>query len=128
MVPEMRFESRELRPYAEYVRTPDLQRESVYFYVNYVDEEGLIPNLQPVVYVGQDLDPDDTGTVYFQDAGSFLAGIRYGDTSETDEEEVRSVFYTFPAENGHVLEYEQALDVLLFCSLKRRDKAATSPG
>ena len=121
----MRFESRELKAYAEYVRTPDLREESVYFYVSFIDEEGLIPMLQPVVFVGQDLEPGDTGTVYFQDAGSFLAGVRFSDSNEADDDEVRAVFYSFPAENGHVLEYEQALDVLVFCSMKRGEKAGT---
>ena len=119
----MRFESRELKPYAEYVRTPDLREESVYFYVSFIDEEGLIPTLQPFVFVGRDLEPGDTNTVYFQDASSFLAGVRYSDSNDVENDEARAVFYSFPADNGHVLEYEQALDVLMFCSIKRGQKA-----
>lgn len=93
----MQFE-RELKPYAEYVRTPDLRAESVYFYVSFIDDEGLIPTLQPVVFVGLDHESGDTDTVYFQDAGSFLAGVRHNDSDGTDDDEFRAVFYTFPGE------------------------------
>lgn len=79
-----------------------------------------------LVFVGQNLEPGDTGTVYFQDAGSFLGGIRYSDSNDADEDEVGAVFYSFPAENAHVLEYEQAVDVLLFCSIRREEKAKAS--
>jgi hypothetical protein len=120
----MRFE-RELKPYADYVRSEDLREESVYFYVTFIDHEGLIPMLQPVVYIGNNLEPGDTGTVYFQDAGSFLAGVRLSQLNENDEE-IRAVVYSFPSESGHVLKYDQALDVLLFCSTKRGEMSPMS--
>ena len=111
----MRFE-RELKPYAEPVSPVDLKEGSVYFFVSFVDGELLIPSMEPVVFVGRNLEPNEVGRVYFQDVSSFREGIRY----DTTAEEHRAVFQTGSEDElGHVFGYEQALDVLLACALRR---------
>jgi hypothetical protein len=112
----MRFEARELKPYAEPVVPADLKVGAAYFSVQFVDDELLIPMLEPLVFIGKDLIPDDHGTLYFQDAGSYQEGIRFESSQGED-----AVFYgQGEDEIGHVFQYEQALDLLLMCSLRRK--------
>jgi hypothetical protein len=115
----MRFE-RELKPYAEPVSAPQLKEGAIYFFVNFVDGELLIPMMEPVVFVGRNFEPGDEGRVYFQDVYSYREGIRY-DMPEPASEESSAEFHTGSEDElGHVFEYEQALDVLIACSLRRR--------
>ncbi|MDR3748415.1 MAG: hypothetical protein P4M04_09720 [Acidobacteriota bacterium] len=69
-----RFEERELPPYAEPVLVNELKEGSVYFFVNYVDEEGLIPQMETVIFIGRNLEAADVGRVYFQDIDSYRGG------------------------------------------------------
>jgi hypothetical protein len=112
----MRFEGRELKPYAEPVAANDLEREAVYFFVHFVDQEMLVPAMQTVIFIGEDLEPGDEDQVYFQDIDSFNRGVRYGDDGNGD-------FALFQKgsknELGHVFTLEHALDVLLACSARR---------
>jgi hypothetical protein len=113
----MHFEERELKPYAEPVSASALKEGSVYFALNYADEEMLVPNLDPVVFVGRDLDGDDNGQVYFQDVDSFLAGVRYDSVGHHEEARFISGSET---QTNHIFEYEKALDELIRCALRRR--------
>lgn len=113
----MLFEERELKPYAEPVVASDLKDRSVYFFVNFVDDEMLLPTLEPFVFIGKNLEEDDAGRVYFQDVISFQRGIVYA----AQDEDSSAVFYSgSEMELGHVFEYERALEVLMACSLRRR--------
>jgi hypothetical protein len=115
----MRFESRELKPYAEPVSASALKEGSVYFSVNFVDEEMLIPVMEPVVFIGRNLAPNDAGRVYFQDIDSYRRGVRYSTAMEEDE----PVFHSGSEDSmSHVFEFERALDVLMKCSLRRSSK------
>lgn len=113
----MRFEARELRPFAEPVSAAELQEGSVYFAVTFVDADMLIPTIETLVFVGRNLGPEDVGKVYFQDVHSYRHGIRYGPDSEDEWAEFQTA-----SEDGvnHIFEYERALDQLLKCSLRRR--------
>jgi hypothetical protein len=113
----MRFEGRELKPYAEPVSAGELKEGGVFFFVNFIDEEMLLPSMEPMVFVGRDLEPGDVGQVYFQDLDSYRQGFRYDRTSE----EHPTTFYT-GSENelGHIFDFDRALDVLLACSLRRQ--------
>lgn len=113
----MRFEPRELNDYAEPVSADDLNEGTVYFSVNYQDEELLIPILEPLVYVGRNLNPSDMGQLYFQDADSYQRGVRHASLSEDDE-----AVFDICAEDaiGNIFEFERAVDELLKCSLRRR--------
>ncbi|NJL27101.1 MAG: hypothetical protein HC897_04050 [Thermoanaerobaculia bacterium] len=115
----MRFEARELKPYAEPVSKEKLAEGEAYFFLNFVDDDMLFPEFHPVVFIGRDLEAEDVGQVYFQDLGSYREGIRYS-TATGDSE---AIFYTGSQEElGHVFEFEKALDGLLECSLRRQKK------
>jgi hypothetical protein len=111
----VRFEARDLKPYGEYVQSSDLVEGETYFTVHYLDDQMLVPELQPLVFIGRDLEPDDSGRLYFQDAASYISGIRYGDGRKA-EIHVHVVEENAP----FVFEFERALDVLLRCSLRRQ--------
>jgi hypothetical protein len=116
----MFFEQREIKPYAEPISARDLQEGTIYFFLNFVDDDMLLPTLEPVVFIGRNLEKDDEGQAYFQDVDSFQRGIRYDSIDESDS----TAFYS-GSENelGHVFEYERALDALLACSLRRQKSA-----
>lgn len=112
----MRFEARDLKPYAEPMVPRALSVDAIYFSVQFVDDEMLIPELEPLVFIGRNLGVDDQGLLYFQDAGSYRQGRRF-ESGDTDD----AVFYAqTDDEIKHIFEYERALDVLLTCALKRR--------
>lgn len=113
----MRFESRELKPYAEPVLASDLTEGSVYFFLNYADDAMLLPTMEPMVFIGRNLDTNDAGAVYFQDINSYQQGVRHDSTAKNEN----AAFYS-GAENetSQVFQYEQALEELMRCSLRRR--------
>ena len=113
----MYFEGRELKEYAEPVSANELSEGKIYFSLNYVDDDMLIPVMETVVFIGRNLEPGDVGQVYFQDVESHREGIRYG----RDKEDGWAKFQT-GSENevSHIFEYEQALDALMRCSLNRK--------
>src|SRR5258708_29857054 len=88
----MRFEARELKPYSEPVRVEELQEGRVYFAVNFLDTAMLIPTMEPVVFIGRNLEPGDVERFYFQDADSYRQGIRYGTGVAEDD----ATFYSAP--------------------------------
>jgi len=112
----MRFPGRDLKAYAEPVTPERLVVGEVYFSVQYVDQDLLAPVVEALVLLGNNLDPGPEGIGhYFQDAGSFLAGVRYGSSDEED-----AVIYQQPeGQIKHIFEFEHALDELLKCSLSR---------
>ena len=120
----MRFEARDLKPYAEPVSSSELEAGHTYFSVQFIDEEMLIPRLDPLVFLGRDLLPGDAGLLYFQDADSHRAGIQLeGRNARAGQ------FYAQPdTEIQHVFSFEQALDLLLSCSLRRRGRPPERSG
>ena len=116
----MHFAARDLKPYAEPVSSGELKEGSVYFALNYIDEAMLIPTMETVVYIGRDLEPGDSGQVYFQDVASYTRGVRYGASNKGDH----GRFYA-GSENevGHIFEYENALEQLMSCLLRRQARA-----
>ena len=63
---------------AEPISREVLKVGHVYFTLRFVDDEILIPILEPIVFIGRNLDPGDTDRVYFQDAVSYRDGVRHG--------------------------------------------------
>jgi len=114
---EMRFEARDLKPYAHPVTAKVLERGNVYFSIQFADDAMLIPIMETWVFAGSNLHPEDAQNhLYFQDVESYLQGIRYG--TATDE---NATFQVALEENtNHFFEYEYALEELLKCSLRRR--------
>jgi hypothetical protein len=74
----MKFQSRNLKRYAEPISHELLEVGEVYFALRFVDEEILVPILEPIVFIGRNLARGDTDRVYFQDAVSYRDGVRYG--------------------------------------------------
>ena len=114
----MRFEARELKPYIETVQREHLLEGELYFSVSYVDDEMVKPILLSLVFIGRNLEPGDQDHYYFQDLESYAAGVRYATASE----EAPATFHTGDIVKSIQL-YDQALDELLRCSL-RRSRAA----
>jgi hypothetical protein len=110
----MRFEARELKPYGEPVSPENLKVGEVYFAFFVFDREGKIPTLLPRVFIGSNLEPSDEDKLYFQDFESYKHGIRY-ETSTSDDE---AIFET--GAEKHIYDYEKALELLMGCSLRRR--------
>jgi len=113
----MRFE-REAPAFAEPISAAELKVGSVYFAVQYFDDDLLTPGMEALVFVGRNLGSEDTDQLYFQDAGSYRDGVRFGSAKD-------AVFHV-QSENevNHIFEYERAVDVLLRCLLRRRERAA----
>src|SRR5256885_10515772 len=110
----MRFEERELKSYAEPVLAGLLKEGEVYFSVQFVDEDMLIPTMETWVFAGRRLDPKDVEDhLYFQDVESYRLGIRYAFATAGNAH-----FQVAREENiKHIFEYERALDELMKCSL-----------
>jgi len=118
----MRFEAREIKPYAEYVAALNLENGAVYFVVTFLDQQMLVPRLEPVVFIGRNLEDVAEERSYFQDAASFMSGMRaYGDkpSDDVDADAPQPIVYSFPDQKPPVMEYERAIDVLLYCAMKR---------
>jgi len=112
----MRFEARELMPYAEPISTALLREGEVYFSIQYADENLLVPLIETLVFAGRNLDNKDPALLYFQDAESYRQGIRYG------SEEAKNASFQLGREGkvNHIFEYEHALEELMKCSLRRK--------
>ena len=109
----LHFPAREIPPYGEYATTETLVVGQTYFRMVFVDQQMRILELTPLVFIGRNLAENDTDALYFQDAASYLDGIRFGDGNEGSQ------FCTVDAETPFVYDFERALDRLLHCSLTR---------
>ena len=115
----MRFEARELKSYAEPVSADELAEGEVYFSVRYIDEEMLIPTVDTLVFIGRDLEPGDSGKLYFQDVDSYMQGVRFATASEDDG----ALVITESADKPWIFQFDRALDLLLKCSIRRKARA-----
>ena len=114
-----RFPARELKPYGEYMEASKLVEGEIYFAVHFLDDQMSVPELDPLVFIGRNLEQGDSGRLYFQDAASYMSGVRYGDGGgRGGETKIHVVEENAP----FVCEFERALDVLLRCSLKRQGR------
>jgi hypothetical protein len=115
----MQFEARELKSYAEPVDPSVLKEGDVYFSVQFVDDEMLIPVMETWVFVGKGLEPEvDKDFFFFQDVASYIDGIRYESATGDDAN-----FQAAKADGmKHIFEYERALERLMVCSIRRKNK------
>ena len=113
----MRFKGRDLLPYLETVQPGDLIEGQEYFSISYVDHEMHLPIFNSLVYIGMNLEYGEQNKYYFQDLDSYAIGTRY----ETASPEIKATFHT-----GDIIKsiqnFEQALNELLRCSLRRESK------
>lgn len=113
----MRIEGRELEPHTSPVLLDELRAGSVYFSVNYIDDELLVPIIETLVFIGKNLEPADSSCVYFQDVESYRQGVRYQDASENEHAQ----FYSGAEDElNHIFHFEQALEELMRCLLRRQ--------
>jgi hypothetical protein len=113
----IRFEARDLNPWADPVTVDILKEGEVYFSVQFADDDMLIPIMETWVFAGKKLDPEDVeNRLYFQDVESYLHGVRY-DSANHEEAE-----FQVPTEKNinHIFDFERALEVLMRCSLARK--------
>ena len=92
---------------------PSWWRVAYIFAVHFLDDDMLVPELRPLVFIGWNLEADDASRLYFQDADSYLNGVRHGDGKEAD-------IHCVEDKTPFVFEFDRALDVLLRCSIKRQ--------
>lgn len=114
------FPGRDVQPYAEPVPEDLLIVGETYFAVHYLDAAMTDPEMEALVYLARNLFEDTPGC-YFQDAGSYRAGTRY-DQKGQEEPDV----HCQASGQVRVMEFERALDCLLYCSLLRKER--TRPG
>lgn len=116
----MRFEERELKTFATFVLAKDLKEGSIYFGTQYLDDKMLLPMMRPVVFIGKNLEPGDVGRMYFQDAESYRSGSR----RNSPDPDTDALFESFPETKtgavSAIYEYEDALDELMRCALRRK--------
>jgi hypothetical protein len=102
----MRFEGRDLKNCAEPVLPDRLQEGKAYFAVIFWDQDGLVPSMEPRVFVGTKSEPEGD-RLYFQDLSPTNTAFRFG-SPNADEEA------TFVTGAGRfIFEYERALEVLM---------------
>ncbi len=117
----MHFVRADLKPYAQPVEAGDLQLGCVYYLVNFCDEAMKTPIIETVVYLGTDppagyREAVEAKAVFFQDHLSF--SLTEDDSSSPEDQR----FFEFQAnELGNVFAFEDALDVLIRCSLRIND-------
>ena len=111
----MRFEARDLKEFAEPISMGALEIGATYFSVQFVDEKGLIPVMETLVFVGREVVGNGQVLLRFQDFESYHAGVQF-DAPDT----VDAVFYSQPEDQvKHIFEFDKALDRLLACSIRR---------
>jgi len=111
----LHFQGRAVPPYAEFAPAQTLVVGNTYFRVTYVDDRLSIPELEAMVFIGRNVGEGDSGQLYFQDAASYIAGVRI-ESAKGDRD---AEFHTVAEETPFVSEFERALDQLLYCSLTR---------
>ena len=111
----LHFEGRDVPPHAVYAAADALVVGDTYFMLHYVDDRMSIPELRPVVFIGRNLEEGESGNLYFQDAASYVGGVRWESAMGDGDAEFHTVHETTP----FVFEFERALDRLLYCSLTR---------
>jgi hypothetical protein len=117
---DMRFEERELKPYASPVTRSVLKEGDAYFSVQFADEDMLVPIVETWVFAGNKLDPKDAKNhLYFQDVESYRQGVRYG----SPDAENAKFQVALEGNTNHIFEYENALEELMRCSLRRRKQS-----
>jgi len=113
------IDARTIPDYAEPVEAGDIKEGLIYFAVQYLDSGMRVPQLEALVFLGRNLAPGDVGQCYFQDAGSYREGVRFG--VPASDQDPTAIFYNqHEKELNHIFEFDRALDELLRCSSRRR--------
>lgn len=89
---KLRFEARALRSYAEPVSPGELKEGEVYFSLQFVDEEMLVPVMETWVFVGRNLDPEIRASVSIFRTSSPIARV-----FDTDQRLKTAQSFRFPS-------------------------------
>lgn len=116
----LHFPGRDVPPYGEYASAASLVEGRVYYRMTYLDEELTIPDMQPFAFIGRNLRDGDEDHLYFQDAESYRAGVRYEDSTRKHDIDVE--VHRVASDTPFVYEFEKALDRLLYLSLERQGR------
>jgi hypothetical protein len=120
----MIFPERQLLKYATPVRASELVVGKEYFIAHFVDAEMLIPEVRAIVFIGTDTPENGSDEFVFQDASSFLDGIKPDDATEDQSVHL----FTCPASGlSSIYDFDAALDVLLRCALNRTARKSGEP-
>src|SRR5262245_33608769 len=115
----MYFPGREIPDHAVPTKPSDFVVGQIYFIVHFLSADMLVPELLPVAYLGKGLPGFGKSKYVFQDAASFLRGTSSASCSQDDP----VVIHTFGArETRAVFAYDDAMNVLLGCLLRRQSK------
>ncbi len=112
------FPATTLKSYAEPVSQTDMKQGRVYFALQFEDPDLLVPLLQPLIFLGHNIDGDDPSLRWFQDFDSYRAGVRY----ENSDPEERGSFHVYGTDEGkHIFEYRRALERMMWCEMSRNE-------
>lgn len=101
---------------AQSVRPSELVKGSTYFMVSYVDDDLLIPIVEPMVFLGRSIHGDADGKLYFQNAESFTHHGPYPEATDGDQD-----VFAFPDEGlGSILNLDEAVEELQRCLARKR--------
>lgn len=115
----IQFDQRDLPRAAEPVHSDQLSIGETYFNIAYADEAMTIPVMESLVYIGKNLDDDESDNLYFQDVESYRAGARITDP-ETDSS-IGTLYAWPPGGLNSVFEFERGLEELLQCFIRRKN-------
>lgn len=117
----LRFQAQRLGPRPEPLALEALEVGSVCFSVTFSDQEKMLPTMEPVVFIGNDLCRGDNGKIYLQDWNSYQRDVRYSESSAADPDMESASFFSAPMiEVDYLFDYDHALEELMRCSLRRR--------
>jgi hypothetical protein len=115
------FPARKLKPYAQPVDPARMEKGRVYFALQYLDYALFVPFLEPLIFLGFNLDRKNPDIRFFQGYESYIAGVRYKRARKAH----RSDFHLYgPDEGKHIFDYEHALEGLMSCALRRQQASA----
>ncbi len=101
---------------AEPVNASRLTRGEVYFKVDYLDSDKLVPVMKSLVFLGRDVTGARDNSLCFQDLESFLAlGNR-----DDDDEDWGSLYRCDDDQLRNIFVLDKAIDEFLRCTLRRK--------
>ena len=106
-----------------------LQLGTAYYHVRFADPDMTVPAVEPVVYIGMDVfpdeDPEATGTHYFQDALSYrFCGSAAGDDFRPHPDIEALIHPVTPDQIGHSL---HDLDGVIDALTEARQRTLANP-
>src|SRR5262249_518821 len=107
----------------EYVKPEQLREGDTYFTVGYADPDLLLPSLEPVVFIGRDVEQPGSDYIYFQDIDSYRDGVpprvRLHHANGEEGGELRGLLQRFGSDTPGVMDYENGVNELLRCYIRR---------